>query len=273
MKNLDASRSCVDQLKCYPRAMKIVSWNVNSIKARLEHVKRYLSEETPDVLMLQELKGVEFPAAEIEALDYHTHAVGQKAYNGVAVIAKHPIHMVLDHLPGDESDEQARYIEADINGVHLINIYLPNGNPTPGDKYDYKLQWMKRLLARLKHLRGNDVSFIIGGDFNVIPEDKDCHAPKDWVGDALFRPETHAAFRSLLHLGLTDAFRTLDTRAEQYTFWDYQAGAWQKNNGIRIDHFLLSPVMADRLTACTINKTPRGWDRPSDHTPIEIIID
>ncbi len=253
--------------------MKIVSWNVNSIKARLDHVKRYLEEEKPDVLMIQELKGMEFPAEAIESTGYHTHAVCQKAYNGVAMISKHPINVILDHLPGDETDEQARYIEADINGTRLINIYLPNGNPTPGDKYNYKLGWMERLCTHLKDLRESDTPFIIGGDFNVIPEDKDCHSPKDWAGDALFRPETHAAYRSLLNLGLTEAFRVFDTRAEQYTFWDYQAGAWQKNNGIRIDHFLLSPVMADRLMSCNINKTPRGWERPSDHTPIEITID
>lgn len=253
--------------------MKIVSWNVNSIKARLDHVKRYLEEEKPDVLMIQELKGLEFPSGEFDVIDYQSHAVGQKAYNGVAIISKYPIDVVLDHLPGDKTDEQARYIEADINGVRLINIYLPNGNPTPGDKYDYKLGWMERLYTRLKHLRDNDIPFIIGGDFNVIPKDKDCHSPKDWEGDALFRAETHAAFRTLINLGLTDAFRVHDTRAEQYTFWDYQAGAWQKNNGIRIDHFLLSPVMADRLNSCNINKTPRGWDKPSDHTPIEITID
>ncbi len=253
--------------------MKIVSWNVNSIKARLDHVKRYLEEEKPDVLMIQELKGMEFPAEAIESTVYHTHAVCQKAYNGVAMISKHPIEIILDHLPGDEEDEQARYIEADINGLRLINIYLPNGNPTPGDKYNYKLGWMERLYARLKDLRESDTPFIIGGDFNVIPEDKDCHSPKDWAGDALFRPETHAAYRKLLNLGLTEAFRVFDTRAEQYTFWDYQAGAWQKNNGIRIDHFLLSPVTADRLQSCTINKTARGWERPCDHTPIEITID
>ncbi len=253
--------------------MKIVSWNVNSIKARLEHVKRYLDDENPDVLMVQELKGLEFPAAEFEGKDYHCAFVGQKAYNGVAIISKHPIEVVLDHLPGDESDEQARYIEANINGVRLINIYLPNGNPTPGDKYDYKLNWMERLHARLRELTESDTSFIIGGDYNVMPEDKDCHSPKDWEGDALIRLETRAAYRKLINLGLTDAFRVFDTRAEQYSFWDYQAGAWQKNNGIRIDHFLLSPVLADKLISCTINKTPRGWEKPSDHTPIEIIIE
>ena len=252
--------------------MKIVSWNVNSIKARLEHVKRYLSEADPDVLMIQELKGLEFPSDTFKEMGYQTHAVGQKAYNGVAMIAKHPINLVLDHLPGDETDEQARYIEANINGIRLINIYLPNGNPAPGPKYDYKLGWMERLYTRLKELCDNDIPFIIGGDFNVMPEDKDCHSPKDWEGDALFRLESKQAFRALINLGLTEAFRVFNMQAEQYTFWDYQAGAWQKNNGIRIDHFLLSPVLADRLFSCAINKEPRGWEKPSDHTPIEITI-
>lgn len=253
--------------------MKIVSWNVNSIKARLEHVKKYLSEEAPDVLMLQELKGLEFPAEEFKSLEYHTHAVPQKAYNGVAIISKHPINTIHSALPNNEKDEQARYIEADINSIRIINIYLPNGNPAPGPKYDYKLEWMERLFARLKHLRNTDTPFLIGGDFNVIPEDKDCHNPKDWQGDALFRPQTHAIWRKILNLGLTDAFRVNNNIAKQYTFWDYQAGAWQKNNGIRIDHFLLSPTIADRLQNCTINKTPRGWEKPSDHTPIELIIE
>ncbi|MBI1301719.1 MAG: exodeoxyribonuclease III [Alphaproteobacteria bacterium] len=253
--------------------MKIVSWNVNSINARKDHVFRYLDENDPDVLMVQELKGLEFPADDFKDKGYETEAVCQKAYNGVAMISKHPISVIHTALPGDESDEQARYIEADIKGVRLINIYLPNGNPAPGDKYDYKLRWMERLHNRLKTLREQDIEFIIGGDFNVIPEDKDCHDPKAWIEDALFRLDTRKAYRKLLHLGLTEAFRVFDNRAEQYTFWDYQAGAWQRNNGIRIDHFLLSPVMADKLIDCQINKTPRGWDKASDHTPIEIIID
>ena len=252
--------------------MKIVSWNVNSIKARLEHVKRYLEEESPDVLMIQELKGLEFPSESFESIGYQSISVPQKAYNGVAILSKHPISVIHSALPNNEKDEQARYLEADINGLRLINIYLPNGNPAPGQKYSYKLEWMEHLHARLKNMTDTDTPFIIGGDFNVIPEDKDCHSPKEWKNDALFHLETRKIFRALLNLGLTDAFRVFNTHAKQYTFWDYQAGAWQKNNGIRIDHFLLSPTMADHLTSCTINKTPRGWDKPSDHTPIEIVI-
>ncbi len=252
--------------------MKIVSWNVNSIKARLDHVLRYLNDESPDLLMIQELKGLEFPTGAFADTEYETHAICQKAYNGVALISKHPIKVVLESLPGDDSDDQARYIEADINGLRCINIYLPNGNPAPGDKYDYKLQWMERLYQRLKDLCESDTPFIIGGDFNVIPEGKDCHAPKDWEGDAAFRIETHKIYRSYINLGLTDAFRALNDASGQYSFWDYQAGAWQKDNGIRIDHFLLSPTISDKLQSCIINKTPRGWERPSDLTPIEIII-
>ena len=253
--------------------MKIVSWNVNSIKARLDHVLRYLSDEQPDVLMVQELKGLEFPKDAFTGTGYETHAICQKPYNGVALISKHPINIILDALPGDNTDQQARYIEADINGLRLINIYLPNGNPTPGDKYDYKLQWMERLYLRLKELRDCDTPFVIGGDFNVIPEDKDCRTPKNWEGDAAFRIETHKIYRSLLNLGLTDAFRALNNRAEQYTFWDYQAGAWQKDNGIRIDHLLLSPQAADTLQNVGIDKGPRGQERPSDHTPIWVNLD
>lgn len=250
--------------------MKITSWNVNSIKARGEHVKRYLKEFAPDVLMVQELKGLDFPHGDFEG--YHTHAIGQKAYNGVAVFSKTPITVIAEKLEGDETDEQARYIEFETDNVRLIDIYLPNGNPVPGDKYDYKLAWMERLYNRLKTLVDSDIPFILGGDFNVIPDDKDCHSPKDWLDDALFRPETHTAWRKLINLGLTDAFRIYDGRSEMYSFWDYQAGAWQKNNGIRIDHFLLSPLYADRVLTCKINKEPRGWDKPSDHTPIEIEI-
>jgi exodeoxyribonuclease-3 len=252
--------------------MKITSWNVNSIKARAAHVARFLKETAPDVLMVQELKGENFPAEDFTALNYHTAAVTQKAYNGVAVFSKTPIEVILDKLPGDHTDEQARYLEFETGGVRLINIYLPNGNPVDTDKFPYKLAWMDRLYARLKTLRDTGTEFIIGGDFNVIPEAVDCHAPSAWIQDALFRIETRSKFRALVNLGLTDAFRIRNHEAEQYTFWDYQAGAWQKNHGIRIDHFLLSPLMTDRLKNCTIDKSPREWDKPSDHTPIIVDI-
>ena len=252
--------------------MKVVSWNVNSIKARLEHVKKFLTDTSPDVLMVQELKGLDFPAAEFEALGYKCEAVTQKAYNGVAIFSKTPIEVILTALPGDESDEQARYIEFETNGLRLINIYLPNGNPVDTEKFPYKLGWMERLYARLKELRDDNIAFAIGGDFNVIPEDKDCYDPKKWEDDALFHPDSHKAFRKLIHLGLTDALRVNNNQAFQYTYWDYQRGAWQNNHGIRIDHFLLSPELADRLKGCTIDAGPREWEKPSDHTPIMVEI-
>jgi exodeoxyribonuclease-3 len=255
--------------------MKIVSWNVNSIKARFEHVKRWLEANQPDLLMIQELKGLDFPTDKFKEIGYHAECVTQKAYNGVAILSKDPQEVILNHLPGDDSDEQARYLEIQYNGVRVINIYLPNGNPVSVDseKYPYKLKWMDRLYDRLADLRSQNIPFVIGGDFNVIPEDKDCHDPKGWGGDALFRIETHQKWRGLLNLGLTEAFRALNNDAGHYTFWDYQAGAWPKNNGIRIDHFLLSPPISDRLKSCVIDKGPRGEEKASDHTPIILELD
>lgn len=252
--------------------MRIASWNVNSIKARKEHALKYLQDTDLDVLMVQELKGMDFPAEDFKAIGYETAAVPQKAYNGVAVFSKTPITVILDRLPGDETDEQSRYIEFETNGLRLINIYLPNGNPIGTEKFTYKIAWMKRLYNRLKELKDSNIPFAIGGDFNVIPEDEDCYDPKAWAGDALKQQESIAAYRALTNLGLTEAFRIFDKSAGKYSFWDYQAGAWQKDNGIRIDHFLLSPEIADRIQNCTIDKTPRGWERPSDHTPIIIEI-
>lgn len=252
--------------------MKIASWNVNSVKARLGHVKTWLAAREPDVLMLQELKGLEFPQEEFAALGYQSAAVTQKSYNGVAILAKAPMDVVLRALPGDEADEQARYLEVEIEGVRVIDIYLPNGNPVGTEKFSYKLAWMERLRARLQELRVAEVPFVIGGDFNVIPEPEDCYDPAAWIEDALFRPESRAAWRSLQYLGLTDALRAVNKAAGEYTFWDYQAGGWPKNKGIRIDHFLLSPALADRLAGCWIDREPRGWEQPSDHTPVIVEI-
>ncbi|MFA7275702.1 MAG: exodeoxyribonuclease III [Pseudobdellovibrionaceae bacterium] len=248
---------------------KIASWNVNSIKARLDHARAWLESESPDVLFLQELKGEICPDI---SPDYTLNFVGQKAYNGVAILTKGAAQMVLDHLPEDDLDTQARYLEVDWRGVRLINIYLPNGNPIDTDKFSYKIKWMKRLLNRISELRAGAVPFLIGGDFNVIPDEKDCYDPAAWAGDALFSPEARGLFRAMIHQGLVDAYRVIDHQAGAYTFWDYQAGAWPRNNGIRIDHFLLSPLLADRLVTVRIDKTPRGWDQPSDHTPIIIEI-
>lgn len=250
-------------------SFKIASWNVNSVKARLTHVQTYLETNRPDVLFLQELKGEALPDISPE---YHAVYRGQKAYNGVAILSRTPVTLISNTLAGDESDEQARYLEADWNGIRLINIYLPNGNPLGTEKFDYKINWMKRLFERLEELRAERIPLLIGGDFNVIPEDKDCYDPALWRNDALYHPDTIQQFRKLKNLGLTDALRAFNHDAETYTFWDYQAGAWPRNKGIRIDHFLTSPTITDRLINCTIDKTPRGWDTPSDHTPIVIEI-
>ncbi len=253
-------------------AMKIATWNVNSLKVRLPHLLRYLEAATaPDILLLQELKCQtdDVPRADIEALGYHVEAVGQKTYNGVAIISKQPISVVLRHLPGDETDEQARYLEADIAGLRVAALYLPNGNPVETEKYPYKLGWMARLAERAATLLAEDRPFLLGGDYNICPTDVDLYDPVGWRDDALVRPESRAAFRRLLNLGLTEAFHALHPHAAHaYSFWDYQAGAWQRDNGLRIDHLLLSPALADRLEACEIDKEPRGWERASDHTPV-----
>lgn len=246
--------------------MKIASWNINSIRQRLDHVKTWMETAKPDLLFLQELKGEEFPKADFP--DLTCIVKGQKAYNGVAILSRFPVTVILNALPGDDDDTQARYLEVEHAGVRYINIYLPNGNPVDSDKFSYKLAWMDRLWDRLRALREQAIPFVVGGDFNIIPEDRDCYDPAAWAGDALFAPESRAKFRKLTNLGLSDAFRIHNHQPHQFTFWDYQAGAWQRDLGIRIDHFLLSPTMTDKVVSCTIDKTPRSWDKPSDHTPI-----
>jgi exodeoxyribonuclease-3 len=244
---------------------KIASWNVNSIKARLTHVQEFLAEQKPDILFLQELKGEVLPDI---SNDYHSVFKGQKTYNGVAILSKTPVNLIADKLDGDDTDEQARYLEVDWNGIRLINIYLPNGNPLGTDKFNYKINWMARLFNKLNELRIARIPFLVGGDFNVIPEDRDCFDPSLWRNDALYHPETVKQFHRLINLGLIDAFRVFNKNSEEYTFWDYQAGAWPRNKGIRIDHFLTSPAITDRMTNCTIDKSQRAKDSPSDHVPI-----
>jgi len=258
--------------------MRIATWNVNSVNARLETVLRWFEEANPDVAVLQEIKCVDekFPTEAFERLGYNVEGHGQKTYNGVAMLSKHPLEDVRRGLPGDDADDHARYIEAVVSGpqpVRVVGIYLPNGNPAPGDKFAYKLAWMARLRAHAQALLALEEPLAILGDYNVIPARRDAQNPENWVGDALFRPETHAAFRSLLNLGLTEAYLQADGALGAYTFWDYQAGAWQRNNGIRIDHALLSPQAADLLTGVAIHRDTRGWDKPSDHVPLVVELD
>ncbi len=253
--------------------MRIATFNVNSIKARLPRVLEWLEASAPDVVLLQELKCEEsgFPAMDISGLGYRAEVLGQKSYNGVAILAKQPIEDVRRGLPGDEDDAQARYIEATVAGVRVASIYLPNGNPVPGEKFDYKLAWMERLRAHVRDtLLPGEQPTVLGGDYNVCPTDADVYDPAAFADDALCRPESRSRFRALAHLGLTEAWRALHPNGIQYSYWDYGGGAWQKDNGLRIDHFLLSPQAADRLAACEIDKTPRGKEKPSDHTPVVV---
>lgn len=254
--------------------MLIATWNVNSIKQRSEHVLRLLAEQKPDVLCLQELKCPDeaVPTAAIEDLGYNVALHGQKAFNGVAILSRHPLLDIRRGLPGAPDDEQARYIEAVVDAggsslARVASIYLPNGNPIGTDKYTYKLAWMERLRRHAAELLRLEEPLVLAGDYNIIPDDRDVYEPAAWIEDALFRPDSRAAFRRLTSLGLTDAVRACDDRAGLYTFWDYQAGAWQRNKGIRIDHLLLSPQAADRLVSTEIVKATRSWDKPSDHVP------
>jgi exodeoxyribonuclease-3 len=297
--------------------MRIATWNVNSIKARLPNVLEWLGAQKPDVLLLQEIKCEThaFPALEFEALGYKVHALGQKTYNGVAILSRSKIENVREHLPEAENDPQARYLEATVNGVRVASIYLPNGNPVPSsvipgraaganpesiqsrdsddvshaargrapmdsrlrgndefsEKYLYKLVWMRRLSAHMKTLWEDEIPVVLGGDYNVIPEAIDVFDPKGWEEDALYHPRTKAMWREMMSGGYTEAFRALNPEKKHaYTFWDYQAGAWQRDAGLRIDHFLLSPEAADRLKGCFVDRTPRGKDKASDHTPVVV---
>lgn len=257
--------------------MRMATWNVNSVKAHLDAVTTWLKEAAPDVVCMQEIKceNQAFPVFEFEALGYTCAVHGQKTYNGVAILSKLPIEDVQTGLPGDDSDDQARFIAATVIegtlAVRVASLYLPNGNPAPGPKYDYKIGWMKRLHAFAESALAAEEPLVLTGDYNVIPEARDARHPQNWTGDALFLPVTRAAFAGLKSLGLTEAFRALHPLTDgAYSFWDYQAGAWPKNNGIRIDHHLLSPQAADRLVAAEIHKHVRGREKPSDHVPVMI---
>ncbi len=257
-----------------PNTLRVATWNINSVRLRIDLLTNWLRETKPDIVCLQEIKCVDeaFPREEIEALGYNIAVHGQKSYNGVALLSKYPLEDVKKGLDGDESDEQARYIEAVISvggaAMRVASIYLPNGNPVDTPKYEYKLAFMDRLIERARELLTLEEKLILAGDYNVIPHAKDCYDAKAWANDALFLPQTRAKFQELLGLGLTEALRATSDEAGLYTFWDYQAGAWPKNLGIRIDHLLLSPEAADGLVQVQIDKHMREMEKPSDHVPI-----
>ena len=259
--------------------MKIATFNINGIKARLPALLDWLREAEPDVALLQEIKSVDenFPRIEIEDLGYNVETHGQKGFNGVAILSKRPVEDVSRGLPGDDEDEQARWIEGTVIGekgaVRVCGLYLPNGNPAPGPKYDYKLAWMERLHARARDLLATEEVALMAGDYNVIPEARDAARPDAWRDDALFAEPTREAWRKIANLGFTEAIRATNQSDEVYTFWDYQGGAWDLNDGIRIDHFLLTPQAADRLSAAGIDSQVRGREKPSDHVPVWVELD
>lgn len=258
--------------------MKIATFNINGIKARLPALCDWLDEAQPDVALLQEVKTTDetFPREIFEEKGYIVETHGQKSFNGVAILSKYPLEDVVRGLPGDDDDEQARWIEATVVGdvaIRLCGLYLPNGNPVPGPKYDYKLEWMARLHRHAQELLNREEPVLMAGDYNIIAQDDDAARPEVWHQDALALPQSRAAFRSLLNLGFTEAFRTRNPGPGHYSFWDYQAGAWNRNDGIRIDHFLLSPQCADLLTDCQIDADIRGREKPSDHVPVWVTLD
>jgi exodeoxyribonuclease III len=257
--------------------MWITCWNVNSVNARLPNVLAWLADAAPDVVCLQELKCEDhkFPREEIEALGYNCLIHGQKSYNGVAILSKLPIEETQRGLPGDDADTQARYLEAvisrpDETAVRVASLYCPNGNPVGTEKFTYKLAWMERLQAHVTGLLAFEEPLVLAGDWNIIPRDGDCWDPAVWAGDALFQPQSRAAWRKLLNLGFTDAFMALDGSENAYTFWDYQAGAWPKDHGIRIDHLACSPQAADQLADVKIWRDVRANERASDHVPVGV---
>lgn len=260
--------------------MKITTWNINGVKARLDSALAYLKDQQPGVICFQEIKSIDegFPREMFEELGYNVETHGQKGFNGVAILSKTPLEDVQRGLHGDATDTHARWIEANVRApsgrmIRIVSIYLPNGNPIGTDKFTYKLAWMARFKARARELLADEMPLVLAGDYNVIPDPIDCKRPEAWVNDALFQPQTRNAYHALLGLGLTDAVRTGHPEPGVYTFWDYQAGAFQKNDGIRIDHILLSPQAADLLTASGVDAFTRGWEKPSDHVPVWVELD
>jgi len=258
--------------------MKIATFNINGIKARINSLSAWLDEAQPDVALLQEIKSVDeaFPKEIFEERGYNVATHGQKSFNGVAILSKLPIEDLTIGLPGSDSDEQARWIEATVVGkqaLRVCNLYLPNGNPTPGPKFDYKLEWMERLYARAKLLIEDELPALMAGDYNIIPQKEDAENPDRWMNDALFLPQSREAFRKILAIGFTEAFRAKYAGRGHYSFWDYQAGAWNRNDGIRIDHILMTPACADMMLECAIDKHLRDREKPSDHVPVWVRLD
>ena len=257
--------------------MIISSWNVNSVRARIDNIKSYLHKYKPDILMMQEIKteDVNFPYDDFSSMDYESYVFGQKSYNGVAIISRGKLKNIRKDLIKDKL-KQSRIISAEIEykkkNIQLINIYTPNGNPVDTEKYDYKKKWLSDLIKQLKNLSKKNQNIILAGDFNIIPSAEDVYNPKGFEDDALFRLEIRKKLREMINLGFNDVYRYFNETKEGYTFWDYMRGAWQKNNGMRIDHFLVSNSLIDNIKSININKDPRGREKPSDHTPIEITL-
>ena len=257
--------------------MIISSWNVNSVRARIENIKSYLLKYKPDIVMMQEIKteDINFPYDDFSAMDYESYVFGQKSYNGVAIVSKGKLKNVKTDLIKDKL-KQSRIISAELEykkkNIQLINIYTPNGNPVDTEKYDYKKKWLEDLIKQLKILSKKNPNIILAGDFNIIPAAEDVYNPKSFEDDALFRLEIRKKLREMINLGFNDVYRHFNETKEGYTFWDYMRGAWQKNNGMRIDHFLVSNSLIDQIENININKDPRGREKPSDHTPIEITL-
>ena len=255
--------------------MIISSWNVNSVRARIENIKEYIKKFSPDILMMQEIKtpNETYPYDDFKLLNYENYVFGQKSYNGVAIVSKKNLINTQNDIFKDKN-KQSRIIQAEVKYkkkiINLINIYTPNGNPVDTEKYEYKLYWLDSLIKKIKSLSKKNENIIIGGDFNIIPSSEDVHNPKSYEDDALFRLEIRKKLRELINLGFHDAYRYIHPDKEGYTFWDYTSGAWQKNNGMRIDHFLVSNSLINIVKNVQINKFPRGRQKPSDHTPIEI---
>ena len=258
--------------------MKIATFNINGVKARIETLTAWLKRSAPDVALLQEIKSQDdgFPREMIEDLGYIVETHGQKGFNGVAILSRLPLEDVTRGLPGDDADEQARWIEATVIGdraIRVCGLYLPNGNPAPGPKYDYKLAWMDRMVHRAQALLHTEQPVVMAGDYNVIPQSLDAARPEAWATDALYLPDSRAAWRRILNLGFTEAFRTRTPGPGHYSFWDYQANSWERNNGIRIDHLLLSPQAADLMSDVGIERDERAGDKPSDHVPAWVTLD